>query len=91
MKLVGLSDKLKAAGLTQKKLAEKLDMTEKAVSELVNGKAFPTTKNLDKLLAEFITLDVMTAEGVVMTISEKDQNPNPTPAPARKRGTGAGG
>jgi len=90
MKLVGLSDKLKAAGLTQKRLAEKLAMTEKAVSELVNGKAFPSTKNFDKLLAEFITLDVMTADGVVMTISEKDPSRNPTPAPARKQGAGAG-
>jgi transcriptional regulator with XRE-family HTH domain len=89
MKLFNLSSKIKQCGLTQKKLSERLEITEKAVNELVNGKAFPSPRTLEKLLAEFITLEVMTTDGVVISISRKDEE-NPTPAPAdRSRSSGA--
>lgn len=89
MKLFNLSSKIKQCGLTQKRLSEKLGITEKAVNELVNGKVFPSPRTFEKLLAEFITLEVMTSDGVVLTISRKDTE-NPTPAPVdRFRSSGA--
>ena len=46
-----LYDLRRRAGLTQAALAEKLDVTNKAVSKWENGKAKPTTNMLRKLSA----------------------------------------
>lgn len=44
---------LKLNNLTQKQLAEKLDIKLQVVNRWVNGKALPTTKSLDKLASVF--------------------------------------
>lgn len=44
---------LKLNNLTQKQLADKLDVKLQVVNRWVNGKALPTTKSLDKLASVF--------------------------------------
>jgi len=44
---------LKLNNLTQKQLADKLDIKLQVVNRWVKGKALPTTKSLDKLASVF--------------------------------------
>ena len=70
MEIVQVLQKLiKQKGITQAALAEKIDKSPTAVSQIINGKYYPNPETLDKICK---VLHVPPAVVYFLTISEKD-------------------
>jgi predicted transcriptional regulator len=68
LKLINLKEIVRASGSKNTEIASDLGISEKAVSEWINGKKFPNDKSLSYLIGKFGELQAESDEGLIVSL-----------------------